>query len=218
MKRVALIHTVKSVLNSFETLLYEAIDNDIKIHNIYDDFLASDPGEIGYFSDTNKKRLLYALKAAELTGADVIVVTCSTLTPAVTELREQIKIPVIAIDDAMAENAVKVGKRILVLATAKSAEGPIQIKLNSEAALQDREIFLTVRRSDEAFTALKSLDMETHDNLVLEMASNTQGYDAIVLAQASMAHLEKQISDITGLQVFSSPDSCINQIKVLLEN
>ncbi len=217
MKRIALIHTVKSVLNSFEVQLRETISFDLKIHNIFDDFLASDPAEIGYFSEANENRLLYTLKSSELTGADVIVVTCSTLTPAVTKLRSQLKTPVIAIDDAMAEQAVMAGSNILVLATAISAEGPIQIKLNSEAAHQEKQISLKVRRSDKAFAALKRGDMETHDQLVLELASDAAGYDVVVLAQASMAHLEKAISEKTGLPVFSSPDLCIKRIQALLE-
>ena len=40
------------------------------------------------------------MKAQELTGADIIVTTCSTLTPAVELIRPFIQVPVIAIDDA----------------------------------------------------------------------------------------------------------------------
>ncbi|GAB1482236.1 hypothetical protein MASR2M78_10510 [Treponema sp.] len=91
MKRIALIHTVRSVLDSFEGLLRSALSEQVLIHNLLDDFLATDPALRGLFTDTNKERLAGDLRNAELTGADLIVVTCSTLTPAVAELRRSMR-------------------------------------------------------------------------------------------------------------------------------
>ncbi|MEG1943475.1 MAG: aspartate/glutamate racemase family protein, partial [Angelakisella sp.] len=129
MKRIALIHTVKSVLDSFEGLLREAIGDELLISNTLDDFLASDAAARGEFSVDNQNRLFYLLKAEELTHADIIVVTCSTLTPTVTALRGLIKTPVIAIDDAMTRLAVQSGEKITIMATAQSTVEPTRQKL-----------------------------------------------------------------------------------------
>ena len=115
MKTVALIHTVKSVSNTFEEKLRAEIKEDIKVSNLLDDFLSNNANELGEFTIYNRNRLFLDMKTQELTGADVIVTTCSTLTPVVEMIRPFMKIPVIAIDDAMAKMGVTFGKRVLVM-------------------------------------------------------------------------------------------------------
>ena len=58
MKTIALIHTVKPILNTFSKTLRENCEEEILIHEIYDDFLASNPNEIGFFSKDNKKKTI----------------------------------------------------------------------------------------------------------------------------------------------------------------
>ena len=101
MKSIALIHTVKTVANSFDQTLKDYVGEPVKVHNLWDDFLANNPNEIGEFTIENRCRLYNDIKSAEMTGADMIVVTCSTLTPVVNMIRPFIKVPLIAIDDAM---------------------------------------------------------------------------------------------------------------------
>ena len=124
MKRIACIHTVYSVIESFTQQLREGIPGDYVIHTLYDDFLATDPAMIGKFSSINHQRLRLDMQAQALTGADVIVVSCSTLSPSVRLLRGEFNVPVVAIDDAMMEEAVLAGSRIGLLATANSTVEP----------------------------------------------------------------------------------------------
>ena len=78
MKSIALIHTVKSVAAGFDDSLRNYLGYEVKIHNLWDDFLANNPNEVGEFTIQNRNRLLCDMKAQELTGADIIVTTCST--------------------------------------------------------------------------------------------------------------------------------------------
>ena len=150
MKQIACIHTVASVIDSFTAQLREGIPGDYLIHTMYDDFLATDPARTGAFSEVNVRRLGLDMESMALTGADMIVVTCSTLSPAVRILRNRFDIPVVAIDDAMARAAVAAGSRITVIATANSTVKPslsgtahsgITITRSADAALP-------VRRND----------------------------------------------------------------------
>lgn len=219
MKRIALIHTVKPVLNNFENQLREAMPSEVLIiHNLYDDFLAFDPSPEGkgFFTEKNKQRLYNNLKSAELTDADVIAVTCSTLTPTVTQIRHFMSTPVVAIDDAMAEAAVEKGSNIKVLATAFSTLAPTVLRLKQAAKDLGKEITIDSSDNNPAYIAMKNGDIETHDNLVKKQAESIKGFDVIVLAQASMAHLEAELEAITGLKTFSSPKLCIERIKFLL--
>lgn len=214
MKSIALIHTVKSVANSFDEKIRNALEQEVKIYNLLDDFLAIHPNEVGVFTKTNKTRLYNDLKNAELTGSDLIVVTCSTLTPIVEEIRPFISVPVIAIDDAMGRKAVTVGSRIMVLATAQSTIIPTLDKLRSEAEKINKEIEVRTKVNMEAFVALKQNDIKKHDELLKVQAEEIKDVDCIVLAQASMAHLQEEISKITGIPVLSSPELCLDEIKL----
>lgn len=219
MKRIAIIHTVKPVLNTFDMRIREAMpDKELVIHNLFDDFLATDPSPdgVGYFTIDNKKRLLNDIFSAELTGADLIVTTCSTLTPVVAEIRPFVKVPIVAIDDAMSEAAVEKGSKIMVLATAKSTIPTTIARLRQAARAIKKEIVLDSTFNETAYHAMKRLDLKTHDDLVLEQARSIRDYDVIVLAQASMAHLEQEIEKITKTPTFSTPDRCVRQIKKIL--
>ncbi len=217
MKSIALIHTVKTVANSFEQKLKDYVGEPVKIHNLWDDFLANNPNEIGEFTIENRCRLYNDIKSAEMTGADMIVVTCSTLTPVVNMIRPFVRVPLIAIDDAMGRKAVTCGERILVLATAGSTEGPMREKLNAEAAKLGKSIQIDFQANAEAFQAMKAVQMERHDAILLDMAKNISGYDCVVLAQASMAHLDQKIEEICKIPVLSSPGLCMEQVKETLK-
>lgn len=217
MKSIALIHTVQSVATAFGNTLQEYLDEEVKVHNLWDDFLANNPNEVGEFTIENRNRLFNDIKTAELTGADVIAVTCSTLTPIVKMIRPFVKVPLIAIDDAMAKKAVTFGSNIMILATAESTLQPTQDKLEEEAGLLGIQLNIQRMAVMEAFKALKAVDMERHDAILKETAKLLAGYDCIVLAQASMAHLEDEISRITGCTVLSSPKLCMQEIQETLK-
>jgi Asp/Glu/hydantoin racemase len=211
MKRIVLIHTVKSVYETFEKDLREVI-GDIKVYNMLDDFLVADSIERGVFSVGNRMRLMHDLQSAQLTGSDLIVVTCSTLTPHVVAARPFFTTPIIAIDDAMCTLAVAQGNKITVLATAESTVTPTLKKLEEEAALQNKEVFLSSLCCPEALVDLKAGQKEKHDKLVLDMARQVKDSDTIVLAQASMAHLQALVQTQTKIVTLSSPLLCIQEI------
>lgn len=216
MKRAACIHTVYSVIEDFTAQLREKLPPDTKIHTLYDDFLATDPADTGKFSAVNHERLRLDLRACALTGADVIVVSCSTLSPSVRLLRGEVNVPVVAIDDAMVREAVQKGSRIGLLATANSTVKPSTSAIYAAAEAAGKEIELQVLCNEDAIRALKAGDRQTHDRLVLEMAEQLGACDAIVLAQASMAHMEQAVQQKTGIFTLSSPSRCIEQVRKLL--
>ena len=217
MKRVACIHTVYSVIADFTAQLRAALGEDVKIHTLYDDFLATDPADTGRFSPINHDRLRLDMQAQALTGADIIVVSCSTLSPSVRLLRPEFNVPVVAIDDAMVREAVARGSRIGLLATANSTVKPSHSALLAAAKAAGKDVDVRIICDEEAIRALKAGDKAKHDRMVLEMAGRFTDRDVIVLAQASMAHMEKAVAEETGIATLSSPARCIAEIKNILE-
>ena len=219
MKRIACIDTVYSVIDSFNQQLREGIPGDFLIHTMYDDFLATDPapGQSGKFTPINHQRLRLDMQAQALTGADIIVVTCSTLSPSVRLLRGEFNVPVVAIDDAMVNEAVAAGTKIGLMATAKSTVAPSTSAIEAAAEAAGKEIDLKVLYNEEAILALKSGDQATHDRLVLEMADQMKDRDVIVLAQASTAYMEQAVAERSGVKTLSSPARCIAQLRKMME-
>lgn len=217
MRQIACIHTVYSVIEPFTAQLREALGKEILIHTLYDDFLVSDPAlHGGRFSGVNHQRLRLDMQAQALTGADLIVVSCSTLSPSVRLLRGEFNIPIVAIDDAMIAEAVRTGERIGLIATATSTVGPSSSALRA-ASEAGKTLDIRVVCNEEAIQALKAGNREKHDALVLEMAEGLKDRDVLVLAQASMAHMEEPVARQTGIKTLSSPRRCIEQVKKLLE-
>ena len=216
MRRIAIIYTVRPVLDTFSQQLSVLVPFEVTFHHLYDDFLASDPQEKGRFTPENLNRLFNDLKSCELTGAELIITTCSTLTPAVQQLRPFFSTPIVAIDDAMCMEAVKRGPRITVLATARSTIEPTVGHIRQLA--QEAGVAVTITSSDDetAYEAMKRGDLETHDQRVLERMRTVEGADVIVLAQASMAHLASRGEALSGVPVLASTPLCLASVAAML--
>ena len=218
MKKVMLLHTVKSVYETFGPALKEVLGPDAIIDNMLDTFLADDPARHGgVFSTANKMRLVHDLESAQLAEPDVIVVTCSSLSPYLPALRPFFSTPIISIDDSMCHMALEKGGHIAVLATAASALEPALWKLRLFAKEAGRDLDLQSFCNPDAIAALKAGDKAKHDRLLLEMAGKVNSKtDAIVLAQASMADMRDQVEKKTGICTLASPQLCYSEIKSFL--
>ena len=53
--------------------------------------------------------------------------------------------------------------------------------------------------------------------MVLEMGDELADCDVIVLAQASMAHMEGPVAARTGRPTLSSPSRCVAQLRKMME-
>ncbi len=215
MVRIALLHTVQSVANSFGRRLKEYLREDIRVYNFWDEFLSVNPNEIGEFTAENKERLLLDLKSMAMTDADLIVVTCSTLSPHLEEARKTIQIPIVAIDDEMSAKAVKKSNNILVIASAKSAVEPVMDKLSLEGKLIGKMVKVTGVVIEEAFEALKKNNLTGHNEIVRQTVSqmDTSEFDLIVLAQASLESCMEDIRRITGKTTIAGTSFCLKEIK-----
>ena len=219
MKKVMLLHTVKSVFDTFGPALSKVLGPDVIIDNMLDTFLADDPARHGgVFSTANRLRLVHDLESAQLAEPDVIVVTCSSLSPYLPTLRQYFRTPIIAIDDAMCNAALDMGCRVAVLATAASALEPALWKLSLFAQEREAKVSLQSFCNPDAIAALKAGDRATHDRLLLEMAAKVdKKCNAIVLAQASMADMREEVEKLTGVSTFASPELCQAEVKRFLD-
>lgn len=139
---------------------------------------------------TTYRRLASYLESAEAAGADAILVTCSSIGPAVDAARPLVNIPILRIDQAMADEAVRLGTRIGVIATLSTTLEPTAALVQASATAQGKAIKIVTHLCTGAFEAVISGDTATHDRLVTAgLQALMDKVDVIVLAQATMARV-----------------------------
>jgi len=207
-KTIAILHT-SFVFVSVETVINDLIEELIPgaevMHFVDSDVLATVMRE-QRISDKSAARMTHLAQAAELAGADIIFSACSSLGPALDVAAQNVSIPVVKIDEAMAILAAQDGQRIGVLATVPTTLGPTSDLILAKAAELGRTVSIEQRLCAGAFDVLMSGDRSTHDAMITEQAKDLAGsVDIIVLSQASMNRLAGDLADQTGLPVLASP-------------
>ena len=217
---LALIHT-SQVFLTVETMmrqLFSEIMPDVRLVNIMDDSLLPDCMSMGRITPAVTRRMCAYAVSAETAGADAALSLCSSLGPAVDVARKMVGIPVIKIDDAHTEKAVREATRIGVMATVASTLAPTVALIREKAATLKKDVEIRESLSNAAFEALMRGEKEAHDAMVLEAARNlAPGVELILFAQASMTRLGPRAEDETGRPVLTSPRLAVEYTKRVLD-
>jgi Asp/Glu/hydantoin racemase len=211
MNRLAVLHTVHFLADRFKTMLRERLPRLDSFHML-DESLLQDLLRHGSSPTITRRVVTFATLAADA-GADLILFTCSSTSPAVDVARRVIAVPILKIDDPMAERAVTLGARIGILCTTSSTQGPSAELVREHAARMEREVAIEPHLVAGAFQALSSGDRDAHDRLVCDAAAELAGRnDVVVLAQASMAHLADRLQQALPVPVLASPSLCVEAL------
>lgn len=215
--RLVLIHTLHPLIDTFKQLS-DALLPGVWITHILDEPLLEQVRQRGELAAEDSERVLsHVLIAADI-GADAVLVTCSTVSPCVDDIQPRVKIPVNKIDEAMMHQAVKVGTRIGVVATAETTLEPTRYLLQEEANHLNKSIEIKMTLVEGALPALLTGQGALHDRLVKEATLKlAESMDVIVLAQASMARVLSVISESERqVPVLSSPHLALEQLRPIL--
>jgi Asp/Glu/hydantoin racemase len=216
-RRCVLIHTVASLVPVFAELTRELLPG-VDCYNVVDESLLKDAIRDGCLTPSTMRRTAMQIMVAEMGGADAILVTCSSIGPVVDSTRALVSVPLVRVDEPMAEEAVSIGRRIAVLATLSTTLDPTTELIERTARAAGRSAELLPLLVEGAFAALTGGDQERHDGLIraaLERANRTA--DVIVLAQASMARVASStLGSSPTVPVLSSPRLGVRRIAEIL--
>jgi Asp/Glu/hydantoin racemase len=190
----------------------------VETFNIADDSLVKGIIAAGRLTAQISRRVASYLESAELAGADYIVVTCSSIGPAVETGAKLAGVPVLRVDQPMADRAVETGRRIGVIATLKTTLEPTADLISRRAGLAGRKIELASRLCEGAFDALMSGDAAKHDEMVATALKElSKQVDVIVLAQASMARVVDTLSsEDKRVPILASPGIAVDYLATVL--
>jgi aspartate/glutamate racemase len=205
MPTLAMIHTVnwynKSVIEPFATRWLEQ-NPDVRAINLMDDSLLAEALAHGGPTSAVIDRMQHYVQAAVLSGADAIMSTCTTMGVATERARANCPVPLFNIDEPMAAEAVRLGKRLGILATVPTSAPATRRLLEREARALGKAIQIETVINEPAFAALLAGNRAEHNRIVhAEMDRLAAHVDVIVLGQISLAQIEHRPPGVPVLQV-----------------
>ena len=218
-KTLGLVHTSATLVPVFAELCSKYLPN-VKTFNIVDDSLIKITIACGELTPATSRRVVNYAGSAQEAGADFILFTCSSIGPAVEAAAMLTKVPVLRVDQPMADQAVQLGKRIGVIATLPTTLEPTSDLVKRRAATAAKQIVLISKLCKGAFEALMSGDAVTHDKIVGDALKElSKEVDVIVLAQASMARVVGTLSDAEkNVPILASPEIAIQHLATILNH
>lgn len=217
MKRLAIIHTTPATVDALKALALELLP-DCEVINFVDDSILPRLAKNGGNLAEVEERLVAYARFAEAEQADIILEACSSVGELVTSMQSAVKIPVVRIDEAMAEEAVRRAARIGAAATLPTTLQPTTRQLQAKAAALRQKVEVRSQLIEGAFARLMAGDRVGHDLLLIEGLSNlARQVDVVVLAQASMARVVPQLPASEQAKFLTSPRSALLRVKSLLE-
>ncbi len=216
---LALIHTSPSVVPVFTGLCQKHLP-DVRIFHMVDESLIQETIRAGRLRRTTARRVVGHITSAVEAGADAVLVTCSSIGQATSLAQQLFDLPVLRVDEAMAEAAVRQAGVVGVAATVRTTLDPTLALLREKAQEAGREVKLIECLCEDAFPAVLAGDTAKHDALVSKaLLEELQGVDLIVLAQASMARVVEGLpAGALHVPVLTSPELAVLRARQALQS
>jgi hypothetical protein len=213
---LAFVHTSAVHIATFAKLSAE-IAPHLKIKHVVVDSLLQDARTHG-ITDALRSSVQKTMIEAAAAGASVVVCTCSTIGWLAETIDTENKFQAMRIDRAMADLAVKIGRRILVVAALESTIKPTRDLLENSAQSAGVEITIVELLVQQAWFHFENGDQDRYLNAVVSAIKiGINDVDVVVLAQASMAAAVLRIAE-AEVPILSSPrigvEAAIKAIRV----
>ena len=202
---IAFLHTSPVHVETF-TRLVGAAAPEVKVDHVVEEDLLAQAQRVGAGEPALVERVQAAMAAAAAGGAAIVICTCSTIGGAAERTPTGGRFVAMRIDRAMADRAVRLGPRVLVVAALESTLEPTAQLIRESATVLVAEVQLQLFLVEGAWDHFLKQDrdayIETVANAVRGAAATC---DVVVLAQASMAPAAQALAGL-GVEVLSSPE------------
>ena len=218
--KVAFIHTVPSLVGVFNELSKELFPKDVEVFHIADELLLKVVVAQGGLSPFIFRRVVEHVVAAVEGGANLVQVTCSSISPCVEAAYPFVAVPVLKIDDPMISKALEIGSHIGIAATVPTTLKPTTDLLYTLAHQANKDVTVDSVLCTGAFQALASGDIETHDRIIRQHLHNLlETCQVVLLAQASMARVAATIPiEEQKVPILSSPRLAVERAAKVLSS
>jgi hypothetical protein len=186
--KISCLHSAQSNIAVFETARRALkLDRVTLKHRVRSDLLATAEKEGGP-SETVLRQTADE-HAALAQSAHGVLLTCSTLGPAVRIAAAELTIPVLRVDRALAEEAVRRGGAVIVLCAVGTTIAPTRAVFEEAAMTAGTGADVEVRLIPGAWDLFKAGRQDDYWQTIADAADTAaaEGAAAVALAQASMA-------------------------------
>jgi len=214
-KRIALIHATPVAMQPVvEAFRHGWTDADT--FSVLDDALSTDLARAGTLNAALKRRIAALAEYVTGVGVDAILYTCSAFGEAIDAVARATPMPVLKPNEAMFEEALRLGTHIGLLATFQPSIPSLEQELVDMAIAAGTHVALESACVPAAMAALTAGDAAQHDRLIAEAAPRLAHCDIVMLAQFSMARARPAVQQVLGNKVLTSPDSAVAKLKAVL--
>ena len=215
--RVALLSSTRAVFSPMEAAFQEVFPQAQIIH-LLDETLIEDFRRDGGLSPHSRRKALHMAVTSQDAGVDGILVTCSTLSPAVDDFRPFVTIPAVKIDEPVVEWVVQSAGSIGLLATAETVLKSVEPLVQDKARQLGREIYIQRFIKGDLWPLLLK-DPSAFYRAVGEAATQAAKVcQAVIITQVSMApgweYVEAGVRD----KVYASPVYAVRAIRRILSS
>lgn len=216
-RTLALLHTTPVTIPAMKELTEKHLPG-VRVINLLDDSLLQDVIAAGGVTPAVEGRIRAYIDQAVAAGADLLLCCCSSVGEVLEAARERVPIPLLRIDEPMAEEAARTGSRIGVIATVGTTLEPTARLIRRKAVELGKRVSVETVLVEGAFEALAAGKGEEHDRLVLAALEGLiDRSDVVVLAQGSMARLLASLATPPRVPVLTSPVSGLRAAGALLQ-
>ena len=217
--KVGLIYTstTPELIELVEQEVKKQLGQEVELYSLQDPSILADVRAAGYVTTAPAARLIgMYMKAAE-EGVDAMLNLCSSVgevADCAQSVAKYIGVPIVRVDEEMCREAVRLGKRIGVMATLPTTLEPTK----GTVARVAREMGTHVELIDCLVDGAFGLDQDQFKQRLTDAAREiVDQVDVIVLAQGSMAYAEEHLRGVFGKPFLGSPRFGAAELKKALQ-
>lgn len=211
--KIGLIHSTRLVMPWIEGATAPLLSRATFLHAL-DEALIVELAKGQGVTEGARRRIEWMARSLIEAGVDRLVLTCSSLSPAVDLIAPELGVPLVKIDAAMIRAAIGARQPFVILATNPSTREPMRIIVEHEASLESAlegghgtSPAWRYELLDDAFAALNCGDATAHDAAVVAACERlTHEGASILFAQISMARVLPRLPTAVRARITTSLD------------
>ncbi|HEY9593695.1 MAG TPA: aspartate/glutamate racemase family protein [Spirochaetia bacterium] len=213
MKRIAFMHSTTLVVDAVKKAA-TALAGEYELYHVVDEALLGMLTRDGGISSAIVNAMRRIALNCQDTGMEMMVCTCSSLSPVLDRIGDDVDIPLLKIDRLMFERAVAAHDSIGLVMTNPTTQKASAALFERVCADLGRHPRLVPLLCEGAFALISRGDSEGHDREVVEAVRRiAQEVDHVVLAQISMARIRDRLPPEVRGKTVSGLDSLVDTIR-----
>ncbi len=213
--RVALVSSTRAVFGPMEAAFREGFP-EAQILHLLDETLLEDFRREGGLSLHSRHKALQMALTAQEAGVDGILVTCSTLSPSVDDLRPLVKVPVVKIDEPLIAAVVRIAEKIGLVATAETVLKSVEPLVMKKAQEFGRKIFIRRFIKEEIRPLQQNDPAAFYRAIAVAAAEAAQDCQAVILTQVSIAPGRDLAEEKLRNKIYASPAYAVQALRKIL--